>query len=367
MKRGTCILVALLLAAAGPLYGQGKVLSQAGKEFLRSSYKKASFSVGKIRVKLPPPVMNKHGKDLFLSHLSFQLDAQLFPRACVKNNARMTLSLKRFAQNYEKFSRQAPAVASLIKSRVVKGALPYGEFLPKELNTLYIGEVHDIPGLANEVRSLVRMLPQLYPNRPIYLATEFLPADEETPFSLGSVITNPRDIARRLKGVKRHTTPVLYEALKAGIGVVGLEEEYALFKKVWQETHTSPSEQMYMDYATSFVGMRFRNQAWARRLRALRAAQPDALIVVYAGFGHLGYHYDSNLPRLLGKEAFVMLFTTPDYLSYNNPFFRYFRESDDILAQFRSSQKAKLVESWKKDTPLKKIMGADMAVILHSK
>lgn len=121
MKRGTCILVALLLAAAGPLYGQGKVLSQAGKEFLRSSYKKASFPVGNIRVKLHPPVMNKHGKDLFLSHLSFQLDAQLFPRACVKNNARMTLSLKRFAQNYEKFSRQAPAVASLIKSRVVKG------------------------------------------------------------------------------------------------------------------------------------------------------------------------------------------------------------------------------------------------------
>lgn len=75
--------------------------------------------------------MNKHGKDLFLSHLSFQLDAQLFPRACVKNNARMTLSLKRFAQNYEKFSRQAPAVASLIKSRVVRGPFPTRSFCLK--------------------------------------------------------------------------------------------------------------------------------------------------------------------------------------------------------------------------------------------
>ena len=59
-----------------------------------------------------------------------------------------------------------------------------------------------------------------------------------------------------------------------------------------------------------------------------------------------------------------MLFTTPDFLKYNNPLFRYLREDDTICKQFRSSKNAKLVESWKKATPLKKILGADMTVIM---
>ena len=62
-----------------------------------------------------------------------------------------------------------------------------------------------------------------------------------------------------------------------------------------------------------------------------------------------------------------MLFTTPTFLRYNNPLFRYLRETDEICKQFRASKNAKLVERWKKDTPLKKVLGADMTVIFHSK
>ena len=356
--------VAIYFASCGFLFAQGKILSQMPKELLRPGYKKAAFQVGNYNIKLPSEIMKRHGQDLFLSRVMYQLDPAVYARTSAKNDARILISLRQFVQDYQKFHSQLPALAANISSQVFKGDIPYEKYLPTDLKTLYLGEVHNIPGVPHEVRALLRALPKLYPHRPIYLATEFVPADEKNPFSLDNVLTQPKQVADYLQGTRRFVRPVLYEAVNAGIGVIGLEEEHALFRKVWREVKSFPNEGQYIEYATSFDGMRFRNRAWARRLRALRAAQPDALIVVYAGFAHVGYHRDFSLPRLLGKDAFVMLFTTPDFLKYNNPLFRYLREDDTICKQFRSSKNAKLVESWKKATPLKKILGADMTVIM---
>ena len=82
-------------------------------------------------------------------------------------------------------------------------------------------------------------------------------------------------------------------------------------QEIVRETSSYPTPEMYEEFATSFEGMRFRNRAWSKYLRALRAAEPDALIVVYAGFGHVGYSEDFYLSSLLGGRSFVVLFTTP--------------------------------------------------------
>ena len=365
------LLVCLLLLFGGAsqavLYAQGKAASTLIKTGLRGGSRNAAVTVGNVTLKLPPAVMKQHVEDINNLHVIFELNPAVYKRIAAANNAYIVKSIQHFMRDFTRFNDNTLQIASNIQSQVFTEGIPYRQYLPKDLDMLFIGEVHEIPGLAREVQALIRSLSGRYPGRRIYLATEFLPADESGPFSIKMAVTKPWKISRLLRYARRMSTPVLYEALRMGIPVVGLEEERALFKKVWQETKQFPSQESFEDYAVSFVGMDFRNKSWAKRLRALRQADPDALIVVYAGYGHVAYHRQSNLPGKLREKSFVISYTVPEFLPLNNPLFRYFRESRGICQQFHASPKAKLVASWKKDTPLKKIMGADMAVILQSK
>lgn len=369
MNKTTCMMTCLSLLLAGSVCAQVPVkplLSNEARILLRGGANKAGyFELGNMRLKLPPAVMKAHGADLMLSHLSLQLDPNLYPAYGPKNDARILRSIQRFIDDYGTFHVKAPEIAANIASRVIKGRVPYRAYLPENAKNLYLGEVHNVPGLAEEVENLVRALPAAYPGRKIYLATEFLPAFENIPFSIENVVTDPREIAQLLEGTPRPSTRVLNAALEAGIPVIGLEPEVAILQELVRETSSYPTPEMYEEFATSVEGVRFRNQAWSKYLRALRAADPDALIVVYGGYGHFAYSRDSNLPSLLGGDSFVVLFTAPEFLPLNNPLFRYLRETPAVREQFRSSPGAKLVENWKKDTRLKKIMGTDMTVILH--
>ncbi len=325
-----------------------------------------AFELGNVYMHLPPAVMSVHGADLWNTHISAQLDPALYGDVSVKNNTYIFRSLQRFRENYEKFHAHSSAIASRIRSRVYTGAIPYADYLPKDLKTLYLGEVHGFRHLAEEVTRLIQALPALYPNRKIYLATEFLPAYERLPLGASRAVTRPEEIKRLLHGASRQSSRVLYAAVKAGIPVIGLERETELKNTLMRTTRTIPTETMYEDFSASFEGVRFRNKMWAQYLRALRRQEPDALIVVYAGFGHVGYNQDFNLPSMLGGDAFVVLFTVPEYLTLNNPLFIYFREDASIREQFHASPKARLVENWIKPSPYKKILGTDMTVILRS-
>ena len=326
----------------------------------------AAFDLGNVRLQIPRAVMAAHGQDLMISHIGLQLDPVVYTNLSNKNNAHILHSLQRFIKDYNFFQTHKDQIATCFESRVFEKNIPYASYLPKEVNTLYIGEVHQVPGLAGEVAKLIRSLPKIYPNRRIYLATEFLPAAERVPFAEGSLVLDKQTINQILMNEYFPTTEVLYAAVATGIAVLGLEPEQAIWQKLHQKTHQQPTEKMYEDFAVSFEGMRWRNHRWAQYLRALRAADPEALIVVYAGFGHVGYHRDFNLPSIILDKSFVILFTTPIYLPLNNPFFRYMREEGVIGAAFRNTKQAKLVKSWRGSTPYNKIIGADMAVILHS-
>ena len=324
-----------------------------------------AFELGNYRVQLPPAVMSAHGIDLWTTHLSSQLDPALYARSSVKNNAHILKSVRRFVRDYERFHIKAADIAGRIESCVLRGEIPYQHYLPQQLQTLYIGEVHEIAGLSDEVADLIRALPSLYPKRSIYLATEFLPAEEQLPAPFSRPITRREELDRLLDGDGRMSSRVLYAAVETGIPVIGLEREQSLLRRIAREIPQTPTWENYEDFAVSFEGMRVRNKMWAQSLRALRNADPDALIVVYAGFGHVGYNKDFNLPSMLGGKSFVVLFTTPEFLSLNNTLFRYFREEAHVRKAFHSSLDAKLVERWTKASPDKKIMGTDLTVILH--
>ncbi len=365
MKKLTCVLAVLSVLLPLDVYAQGKPAGKTIRTLMDVPDEYVTFVVGNARVRLPSQLMRLHGEDLMLSTVLAHLNNNgVSFRSSAKNDALILRNLQKFIANYQKFHANGPQIAAAIESRVFTKNIPYPTYLPKNLHTLYVGEIHDVPGIAREVEKLLVSLKELYPNRRIYLATEFLPAQEEKPFSLEEALTSPAAIQDRLNGFYRPTSRVLNAAVRAGIPVVGLEEEQAIFREVMKETQVLPTLQMYEEYAVSLVGMRFRNRAWAKRLRALRAADPDALIIVYAGAGHLGYNWDFNLPSLVGGKSFVLVYTAPSYLSMNNPLFRYFRESEENIARFHASAKAKLVENWKKQTPFNKILGADMMVIV---
>ena len=366
-KMWICAVLACVIASVGyaqPYKNLKPILSSAVKKAPAS--RSAGLNLGNKHIKLPPSVQRVHEFDVNVAYMDMQLNPSIFlPAVSARNNARIFKSLRKFLNDYAQFHENASKIADQLQARVTKGKIPYAAYLPKDLQMLYLGEVHDIPGVAEEVASLLSQLPKLYPNRRIYLATEFLPAYENRPFSLKNAITDPKEIAYLLDGTSRRTSRVLYAAAKHGIPVVGLEEEMGIINEIIRLSNRYPTEEMFEDFVVSFEGIRFRNRAWAKTLRALRAADPEALIVVYAGYGHLGYHRDSNLPALLGGKSFLALFTSTEFLPLNNPLFRYMNESEEILKAFNASPKAKLIESWKKPTRYKKIIGTDMAVILH--
>ena len=332
--------------------------------------RKNMFELGNFHVSIPLKICALYEEDLFYSHFDLELNPAVYHSAAVAaNNAHILNSLQQFLKDYKKFYQNSDQIARNIHGRVFMGKIPYAKYLPQNIRTLYIGEVHGIPELTQELRLFVSQLPKSYPNRRIYFLTEFLPAYEHIELTANQLITNKKEVDRLLGNTSRLSTSVIYAALDAGIPVMGLEPEQALANKLRRIAAAAPSDQfhdVYEEYVVSFEGMRFRNRLWAKRIRALQAADPEALIVVYAGFGHLGYHQDFNLPRLLGGKSFVMLFTVPEFLRINNPLFQYMREHPAIVKSFRASDQAKLVESWKGNSPYKKIIGTDMAVILHA-
>ena len=321
----------------------------------------AAFAVENIKVKLPAAVMEGHGAELLQTHIGRQLSLAVYRHLAAQNNRRLIGSLKRFLNQRNTFLKHKAKILANRKIKVHSGTIPYADYLPKDLQMLYVGEWHGVPRIAGEVESLLAQLPAIYPGRRIYLATEFLPVPWKITDWKQRLITQPDELEK----ISAYNTPVFAAALKAGIPVLGLSDQNSIYAFLWKELDRFPTEQMYWDFAISFEGVRQRNLRWAEILRQVRQADPQALIVVYAGNGHVSYYWDFNLDSMLGGKSFVLSLLRPDYPKIDNPFADYFQVPPDSRSLFEASPEAKLVTGWKKDSPLNKLTGADMAVFLH--
>ena len=320
------------------------------------------FELGNFHIVVPSSIAKKYGADLEQIYIDSQLDPSVFTRSFAKDHAAVFQGMQRFLQNYRVFHANEKEILSNLKGQVV-GKISYAEYLPPHLQNLYIGESHDVPGMEEEVIELISQLPQIYPNRSIYLATEFLVAKEYASGISERIIRIPE----QLHGEYKINSKVLYAALKAGIPLLGLEPEASTLQKVVTEAKQFPIDSHSYTYSISLLGMRFRNQKWVQSIRQLREMDPDALIVVYAGSAHVCYHFDFNLPSALGGKSFMTLFTPPKDLVEHNPLYRYVKIDRNLQEEFSASSDSKLVTTWQKPTKYKKIMGADMVVVFHPK
>lgn len=323
---------------------------------------------------VPARTLNLYGAELRALRASNQLSRKKYPRLARQNELLLRQSIDLFVRRERLFYEQAPAIARNIKSRVYR-SVPYAELLPENIDVLYIGEVHGVPRVQKEIGTLVKSLRTVYPGRKIYLAAESVPAAYDLDFSVDDLVRGPEVLAERLREVADLTGmkaeellplfSVVQAALEEQIPVLGLESEGSLFQFASPEKGGEPTDEDYEAVVTSLVGMEFRNKGFAQGVSMLRAAEPDALVVVYGGIDHFAYHQPSSVPSLVAGKSFVVQVTVPGALPDSNPLFKNFRESESIRRDFASSPDAKLVEFWKEPTEFNQILGNDLTIIVH--
>lgn len=293
------------------------------------------------------------------------LDPSAYPVLSRQNDARIFSALRDFAEQAVRFETDFPRITSQIKNYIFTNEIPYARFLPKDLDVLYIGEVHGETRVQKEIVSLVRQLPSIYPGRTIYLAAEGVPTLEEWTAEENLILTLDEladriDLAAPIKSIQ-----VVTAALDAQIPLYGLEDEVALILASRPPKQKLPTLQQYDNYAVSLEGMNFRNRLFARKIRELQVYDPGALIVVYGGIDHMAYHSPSSLPSMIKGKSFVVQVTIPSQLGVSNPLFAHMILDEPLYQQFHSSPDAKVLESWKSPTSYNRLLGNDLTVIVH--
>lgn len=342
--------------------------------------------IGMLSVRVPVEMQQKYPLVLREATQKARLSAHYFPSTALANDAKIAQNLMRLTEHTARFEQQKNVILSNLQSNVFQGKIPYKNFLPasKDIDYLYIGEVHDKPRVQQEIISLITQLPAIYPDRNIYVATEFLPEEPFSEVSIEScaldrtlplhIISSQKQLSKLLKE-EYLVSNDLRAILDAGMPLVGLEPQLRIVDKLYQETRHIKQQivedainEWYGRFSVSEEGMAYRNKIWAQHLAQLRAKDPSALIVVYAGAAHVGYQSDFSVPWLIPQQKQFVVFVTPsDYVRYLNPLFDGLQEEPALQEDFRKNANAKMVTFWKQKTPLKKIMGADLSVIVHKK
>lgn len=338
--------------AGGPLVKGGRKVMQ-------------SFTLGNTHVKFPPEIMRPYYFNLESRFFDAKINGVRYPKLSASNDGKILSAAIQFKADLAFFEAHAHQIVQNIKSNVFVGPVDYQNYLPRDIDYLYIGEIHNEGFIQDEISQFIAQLPSIYPNRTIYLATEFIPA-KEVPFSRQTQLAySDKALDSWFEGNEDHASSIVFQsARKGGLQIVGLEPQLALLEQGLVDG-TYIAEEDFEDYATSMEGIYFRNNYWARIVREIRRRDPEALIVVYGGIDHVAYHNPFCMPSLIGGKGFVMQVLTPRYLPEANPLFCHFRESDAIRDMFLSSEEAKLVNSWENPQSYNHLLGVDLSIIVH--
>ncbi len=163
---------------------------------------------------------------------------------------------------------------------------------------IFLGEVHFVPVIQQEIENVLVALRKKYPKKQIFLLTEFLPNTDTAIYrqKLSNKFSSYASIWRAADVLK--------------IPVVGLDP-------VWLFNHDSPV--MWVSKQSGLVEkeemwhsvevLRLRNQIWKQKVLEMRALYPDALFVFHTGASHVEYNAPFSLSEQFPKqETFVSTF-----------------------------------------------------------
>ncbi len=157
--------------------------------------------------------------------------------------------------------------------------------MPQDLSYLLVGEKHDPSGFHfPKISDLLLAVRRQYPERQIFLFTEFLSTDPELIENLPQ--------KEFLANIKNSDF--------LNMQVVGLEPPAVCRSRQVDLCLDIP-------FWSGIEGLRLRNRAWLQTLQTYRQQYPDALFIVYAGHGHLSYSHPHSLGQALaGEDTFVV-------------------------------------------------------------
>ena len=159
-----------------------------------------------------------------------------------------------------------------------------------ETKYLLLGERHGFPEITNSIATFILSLRLKYPDREIFLLTEFLPENKHWAPS------GPEDLFDNKQ-------PVWSAAKTMDIPIIGLEPQYVmdLPDVTLQCTDCFGGSREQAAWAT-IEGIRLRNERWLRVIHNFRKQHPDALFVIYGGGGHMRYSEPYSLGSYLASD-----------------------------------------------------------------
>lgn len=183
------------------------------------------------------------------------------------------------------------------------------EQIPEDIDTLFIGEEHKdfIPTLLIPMLDVI--LEKAMGRKVIFL-TEF--------FNKGHLflLSKERSVIKGTSLDRRRLFPLWKALEERDIPLIGLEPDFvsgaveqedlktecifAVCKgnaKIWGFTDTVWNTK---------EGMYIRNKHWIEQYNKVRAENPDALIIIYAGVGHISLLYPFALPREIPGKNFII-------------------------------------------------------------
>lgn len=183
-------------------------------------------------------------------------------------------------------------------------------FVQDKHKYIFLGEIHFVPNIQQEIEQTLVALRAKYPKRKIFLLTEFLPNIETDLY---------RTKMAKLKKFSNYSSIIrVADVLK--MPVVGLDPVWLFNQKypiMWVSQQSGLIEKEEMWHSVELV--RLRNQIWKEKILALRELYPDALFVFHAGNSHVEYNAPFSLSaEFPAEETFVATFY-PYEVSNNKP------------------------------------------------
>lgn len=190
-----------------------------------------------------------------------------------------------------------------VQSRVTD-RVNYAALIPASAKMIFVGEIHNYDVIYREIETMLLQYKAAHPGRRVYLLAESVssrvpvvssPAEEAFSPVVESSLTNDRQQAMYIRLVR------------GGIRLTGLELP-GVVSGINDGSLSLRADILRKKYSTLLWSSR-RNVYFLRKIKSIRAADPDAVIFVYGGKAHFNYLMPYNVPDLAGEaESLVVDF-----------------------------------------------------------
>ena len=346
-------------AQATKLVRLAENLSRGTREF--------SVAVGNYHVSMPRVARKVASAELLQEYFQAgHISTQQLPHLALQNDKQTWYAIQNFVEQANVFQHEFPKIAERVQLNLTSGAYNYMQHLPQHPGIIYLGEEHDEANVDKEVVTFIRQLSQQYPEKQIYVATEFLSFNSQIPLQ-ENIITSLEDFERYWDREKWVTDEqVLVQLLDyPNVRLIGMENSNVL-ERDFHLSDRKLTREEYDEILITCSGMERRNRLFSRTLTQLQQYAPDALIVAHGGFAHFSLHDPNSVPYLVPGKNFVIQLITPGSMALANPLTYSLSVDEPSLQMFDASPDAKIIARWKTPSPdYRRLLGNDLSIIVR--